>query len=272
MNGHMTYLDSQAQRALPGAARQSFITAIVGNIPNVSVKKGIDNYVDYIEHQMSECCLASADILTQILGPRDNGIGINELLEATVTVAKILNDLSSKSSLNDIAENLLAHFQTTGPTETREEFLRSARQLVFASIGWISMLYIPVPDLSGAAFGILEPAATVPLRQSLHHLSNSWKRPVGAMFRTMGVLPISCPVVPPVHKGSQVTGKPLSVSNLCYWSLRKTGKLSIAWIDSMTDHCAFDATRKELKLFRFPAFCVQTYGGHPGVRVLSRYA
>lgn len=46
---------------------------------------------------------------------------------------------------------------------------------------------------------------------------------------------------------------------VCYGAVRLTAGLEIEWVDSLSLHLDLDASRRTLKLFRFPSYCRMMY-------------
>lgn len=62
----------------------------------------------------------------------------------------------------------------------------------------------------------------------------------------------------------------ISASLVCYHTLRKVSNIEIVWVDTLGLHLEFDSTRKQLKIFRFPAFCRLMFH-HKKRNLLSKY-
>ena len=126
----------------------------------------------------------------------------------------------------------------------------SARQLVFTIIGWTTMLYTPILDLSSLDLCVIRDGGTC---------VTETKTPVEVASRSMLQLLCSFGSLLPGKERqsaeSNVSEDLLSRSSLCAASLYKTGEISIKWVMSCSAHLDFDETEKELSLFCIPSFC-----------------
>ena len=126
----------------------------------------------------------------------------------------------------------------------------SARQLVFTIIGWTTMLYTPVLDLTSLDLCVMRDGGTC---------VTETKTPVEVASRSMLQLLCNFGNILPVKERQSVESSEsedlLSPSSLCAASLYKTGKISIKWVMSCSAHLDFDQTEKELSLFCIPSSC-----------------
>lgn len=55
----------------------------------------------------------------------------------------------------------------------------------------------------------------------------------------------------------------LYVSSLNYASLKTISKVKLVWVNSLTNHLDFNATSRQLSIFRFPSYCaISTLESH----------
>lgn len=57
----------------------------------------------------------------------------------------------------------------------------------------------------------------------------------------------------------------LTVSCICFDTLRKVGNLRIEWVNTLNLHLQLDVREGVLRLFRFPSYCWLLYEGHHGM-------
>jgi hypothetical protein len=262
--------------------RQKLIDSL-GTSPTDVVAEGITVYVDYVEQQISECCNGSEPSLMAVLGPNsgdDSNIRVVQLLELVSRVCILLRDLEKQTSLDTLAKQLVTqHKPRILPAASTNDdgAVRDEHHILFACIGWLSMTYIPLTILSGPVLRIVDTSARVSQSKSganalipLPQPSGLIQRPLGSMLRRMGLLPLPCPAKPtsqgmeinPYQRYAKEPEMALTVSVLCYYSLRSIGRITVIWTGSLLEHCQLDPTRRELKLFRFPAYCVQQLYTH----------
>lgn len=136
---------------------------------------------------------------------------------------------------------------------------------IFASVGWLTMLY--KPDTSEEC----EPLTIAPDRASYFLCSTLdtgfAQRSVAEMLRNYGdILPMrktidtSAPAEPPP--------KALQVASLNIATLQRMANMKIEWIDDISGHLDFQPSGPVLKLLRYPSFCHLHMADRS---VLSRY-
>lgn len=230
---------------------------------NSEVTEGIKAYVAYIEQQISECERASKDTLKAVFGA-DADFKV-QLLDLIARVFEALQHLDMETSLSTLAIQLLSSQQTPSPPDDLDDednVVRGEHHVVFACIGWLTMNFVPSTQLTGPELRLPNLSATdsrpPAARSGLIH------RPLGGMFRQMGLLALPCPVLQTPQLNSEYPDGPLhertlNVAVICYASLRTIAGVRIVWTESLLEHCRFDSTTLELKIFRFPSYCIAIY-------------
>ena len=213
---------------------------------------GIRVYVEYIEHCMLESYMLLEDFFHSVSTRAETDkLKLERYVDITVTVVTLCRNIKTQTSINDIARNLFIQYGV--PSDAAAHHLNAAYQAIFACVGWTSMMFSPITDQSRTEFCFSQQTrgSTVYRR-----VSDTAKRPIGAMIRGFGVVPLQCP--PRIASTPEETPL-LAVSNLNFFVLSKLGDLSVAWVDDLTSHCKLDLGKKELALFRFPSFCSHIY-------------
>ena len=156
-----------------------------------------------------------------------------------------------------------------------------SHQLVFISIGWLTMLYDPVYtpglDLQKLQINTFSRTSGNPLQAAQYYeytqgLSQI-HQPLNALFLVFGHLiprPEAFPSPEGVANANPYHTEYLILSCLCYDTLHKVGKISIEWVDSLGLHLEFDETNKVLKVFRWPSYCRMVYAGEKRGTFLNR--
>jgi hypothetical protein len=272
--------------SVPPSGRDGFIAAIQGANHELEqlVKNGLRAYASYLEHQISTCVSKSGPEWSEVFGPTPKNQWVPQIFNALTIVTKFFDTSDSQSSLDDVVRHLLAEAQIWG-ARSRLHVLQAhdsdgdgttlllEHHLVFACLGWSSMLYTPFHDFSSTSdFQILRAdsmsshltnnAAAVLKSPDIH-------RPMGTMLRRMGLLPITCPAMPPFRNGEGESTTFMKLPTLCYSSIREVGGVSILWVNNLIEHCRFDAKRQELKVFRFPAYCLHLTTTAPDVKIFQ---
>jgi hypothetical protein len=232
----------------------------------------------------------SAARWSEVFEPGARKTWVPQIFNALTIVTTFLYTCDSQSSLNDIVQHLSVEEESWrtvtnshasqhqigngDPNDDNDStILRLEHHLVFACLGWASMLFTPFHDFSHSTFQIIKTnfvssnltnnAFAVPGKPDIH-------RPMGTMLRKMGLLPIMCPAMPPVRNGGGAElASFMKVSTLCYSSLHQIGGVSILWVNNLLEHCQFDAKRQELKLFRFPGYCLHSLNAASDVKILE---
>jgi hypothetical protein len=257
------------RQSQPYSARYNFRETVNGTVSsNDIIRNGVETWIDYIEGQILEHSTKSDGILDAFFKtPANPEERVNQLFDIGTTVAVMLINLDSQGSLEDLAKELIKCYQPKESSATEERDTICAQYLVLDCIGWISMCYIPSPDLTKEIFAIEIDAANQSI--SSRGASPVSKRPLGAVLRAF--LPIQCRPEMPYKNELKNAGTILTVASLNYFSLHNIGKLSIDWTEKLSDHCLLDISRRQLKVFRFPAFCAQAYISQRGEQILTRY-
>jgi hypothetical protein len=128
------------------------------------------------------------------------------------------------------------------------------RQLIFALLGWTSMLYTPASKPTDRFFCIKIPVALTSFT-TVEQSVDLARRPIKILFRALDVwLPFN------LSSGEDSDTAPsLEASQLQYSALGHVSNISLRWVDSLESHLRFDATLKQLMIFRYPSFAAISY-------------
>ncbi|KAF2177995.1 hypothetical protein K469DRAFT_806035 [Zopfia rhizophila CBS 207.26] len=165
----------------------------------------------------------------------------------------------SDSSIDSIVTHLLNEKLTKMDDDI--EARSHARNLVFAIIGWQTMLYKPdMGSCSRAQLAIVDETdghrgyAYMKLRQD----QGASRKALHEFLIGFGVL-LPCynlgALASNDDKRALVTTKIVSPDSLNVHLLTSVGGIQIKWTDSLACHLEFDANSSTLYLFRFPTFC-----------------
>lgn len=126
---------------------------------------------------------------------------------------------------------------------------------LFSVICWATMTMQPVLDWSKLDESPRLLVRQQPFNQDSVRMDYK-ERPVKAIFRhfrrAMNTSQWRHPIGVNDHSGSAS----LEVSCLNFASLSEIAKISLTWVNDLTCHLDFDATKRQLSVFRFPTFCV----------------
>jgi hypothetical protein len=164
-------------------------------------------------------------------------------------------------SIDEMVANLVED-STLKPLNNSDAALIAAKNLIFAILGWQTMLYLPdsrscppthlaiADDMDGHSG-----QAHICLKQS--HIA--CKRPMHEFLLGFGVL------LPPANFNASESPedkklfnelKTASTTSFNAHLLTSVGGVNIKWIDTLPCHLEFDALSNTLFLFRYPSFCI----------------
>jgi hypothetical protein len=173
--------------------------------------------------------------------------------------ALIRHNRGPQLSVDDIAKTLLEQAGLPGPAvESNTTARRALQKLVFASIGFLTCLYLPAttsPD------DVLVIEGVSPRRVPATSIKcNAVLRLIPGMLRSFGeVFP-----APSTDSSLDLEGGTLYTSRLSFFSLHRLSGCRIKWVDTLGSHLDFDPITKELVLFRFPSVCLLYSRHDPG--------
>ena len=183
-----------------------------------------------------------------------------------IQVAKLLYDCEALT-LDEIAQGI----EKMQGLKTEESWKR-LKYLVFAILGWQSMLYKPafrVCDLdefavveddetnSGLVFDVFRVPASLA------------DRPLYVLLKAFGNLlpapPIGLTAVASEYSKEASSWIPLYPAEINAYLLHKLLRIRIRWVDSLALHLDYDKASKTLSLFRYPSFCVAMLHSKGGI-------
>ncbi|KAI9861544.1 MAG: hypothetical protein M1813_005154 [Trichoglossum hirsutum] len=143
-------------------------------------------------------------------------------------------------------------------------------QIVFATLGWLSMLYEAVPHpkadklevtkTSTSSSGYRNPLVTrkyCTFKQGFDYID----LPLYSLLGRYGEL-IPEARTHLVHEAGfsrSHSVECIMVQSVCFYTLQHLAELKIEWVTSLALHLELDSGKKTLKLFQFPSFCRMMY-------------
>jgi hypothetical protein len=235
-------------------ARKELIDAVCGRCDNQStLDGGLRIFLDFIQERILACENATSGFVDSLTVQRPEGSYLDRQMEVTAYIANSIKPITPKTTLDELVEKTYQHFQVN--TSNGKPHLNLLRHLIFAAIGWSTMLYTSTCETGDKDFAttLANFVASGPVKQSLEQSS---QRPIGALLRNYGLMPITCPPGAATFTGFQTL---LPVTHLNYFTLSRLGNVTISWVDDLTKHCIFDrySKAKELQLFRWPSYCAR---------------
>jgi hypothetical protein len=134
----------------------------------------------------------------------------------------------------------------------------AAHFLVFNLLGWLSLLYVPAaPQDQSDELRIHLQATQSAIRDTIS--TEMVGRPLDELLRSFGeLLPIRN--IGKVDAGlvrseTQSPGTKLEVSHLNVSTLKDMANMKIIWVDTLSEHLAFDPITPSVSIFKCPSFC-----------------
>ena len=184
-----------------------------------------------------------------------------KIMDVIISVANwIREEARPNTTMEDIVKSVISPDRSKGsaglsseavPLSSRlsPEKLEIGLQAIFASIGWLSLIYVPSQMVTKGQFSIRESRSKSVIRheQSTACANKSFCN----MSLGFGHL------LPSLNIGSAVAtdNTLLYTSTLNFSALKDLGKVSIYWTLEIGSHLDFDPIRRKLTLFRLPSFC-----------------
>ncbi|KAG9237387.1 hypothetical protein BJ875DRAFT_540557 [Amylocarpus encephaloides] len=236
-----------------------FIEAIFGKTSDVNIREGLSLYTRQVTRHITTLSATPAMLLLCLLGkdvPSEEGI-----LILSIMMVEEARKLDKNTSVQDISQALIRARSSKETAPFLKENTTTINDLVFASFGWASTLFLTDTDLSGESLRVHQEPPTTSTRSSnpTGRFSNPARKPIGALLVEKSLLPV-IPKFSTTTALDIVPESKLLVSNLNYYALSGVGKVAIVWVDSLAEHCYFNKSRRELRLFRFPATTLHAYG------------
>jgi hypothetical protein len=180
----------------------------------------------------------------------DSVLSVGRIVEISTEVAHVLrskHDVSLGGKHGLIQHLIQASFLSCQCLELHD---LAARQLLFALLGWMTMLYSPEINFSSPTFEIGSDGATC-FTKTIQTTAQGNRRLTALLSGFGKVLPWKeeAPAV------SQLGDSALLVSSLNAITLLKVGNIKIKWIFSLSAHLDFDEKERELSMFCLPSFC-----------------
>ena len=165
-------------------------------------------------------------------------------------------DISIKRIISVLAGNSVLRESPSGKDQIR---------CIFASVGWLTMLYKPNTS------EVCEPLTIAPGRASFFlssTLDTSFaQRSLTEMLRNYGdILPMGRTM--DANGPAEADTQALQVASLNVATLKRVANVKIEWVDEISGHLDFQPSIPSLKILRFPSFCHLHMGDES---VLSRY-
>jgi hypothetical protein len=137
-------------------------------------------------------------------------------------------------------------------------------QIVFATLGWLSMLYEAVPDPAANKLEVVKTSTTSSgYRNSLitkkyYSYKQNFDYIDSPLYELLGRFGELIPRSGPHSISEPESPRPtevIAVKDVCFNTLHGLADFKIEWVTSLALHLEMDNSKKTLKLFQFPSFC-----------------
>jgi hypothetical protein len=153
-----------------------------------------------------------------------------------------------------------------------------AIRMAFALMGWLMMLFDPKTDSTDGHLQLRKHGSSRAVRgRSRGAVISSFSKSISQggenmhqmLFHRMlgqfgSLFPeAECPSLPDSMLSPELAGNDnhLTVSYICFDTLRQVGNLRIEWVNTLNLHLQLDVRERVLRLFRFPSYCWLLYEG-----------
>lgn len=135
-------------------------------------------------------------------------------------------------------------------------YCSAAHIMVFSILGWLSLLYVPATQDQSDELRINLQATHVAIRDTVS--TEMVGRPLDELLRSFGEL-LPFRNIGRTESGPQVESQSpramLEVSHLNVSTLKDMANMQIIWVDSLSEHLAFDPITPSVSIFKCPSFC-----------------
>lgn len=232
----------------------SFTAACWGTVQKESaLDKRMSLFRNIVRTRMIAHETEMTDLFSALWASQSRTTYLDQQLEISTKLAELIRTTTAQTTIDDIVNQLFRYFNVdTAEANKNEDALR---HLVFAAIGWCTMLYTATHGRYDSDFSTRTDTQSGD-NSTRRQPEESSRRPLGALLRNHGLMPISCPPGDTVLAGLSTL---LPVTHLNFFSLSKLGDVTISWVDDLSRHCEFDrfSRDKSLKLFRLPSLCAR---------------
>lgn len=135
-------------------------------------------------------------------------------------------------------------------------YCSAAHIMIFSVLGWLSLLYVPATQDQSDELRINLQATHLAIRDTVS--TEMVGRPLDELLRSFGeLLPLQN--IGKVDTGPQADlqtpRETLEVSHLNVSTLKDMANMQIIWVDSLSEHLAFDPITPSVSIFKCPSFC-----------------
>ncbi|KAI1087829.1 hypothetical protein F5B19DRAFT_474028 [Rostrohypoxylon terebratum] len=170
----------------PNEQKAEFIDICYGNgKPHHSLDSGLKIVEDIVEKRMLDCENSMTGLLNTLWASNP---GLTSYLErqfrTTTKIVHLIKSSTEQLSIDDIMTQLYDHFHVS--TADRKDHKNEMRNLIFAAIGWSTMLYTAAFKATHINLSVATEIQLTDIleRQPVTLVQHSCERPLGAMLHS----------------------------------------------------------------------------------------
>lgn len=183
--------------------------------------------------------------------------GLDQLFEALEDYTQVNEEVS----INEI----VIHLQSIEMLDDAEELLGAQRLLIFAVLGWGSMLYQAAFNVCSLQELVIHQDSDQPqsglVFDTYRTPADLSDRPLSVLLKAFGnILPArSSNVAQVASENSKIASSwaPLYPAETNAYLLHTLLRVHIRWVDSLALHLDYDKSSRTLSLFSYPSFCLE---------------
>lgn len=227
-----------------------------------SVPADFDWYLKWLCLQIFRLPVDEASLLTKNGDSGTTSLGENSTFHKTFLAINQITRSQDNLSIDEIQEKLIEEdifLSDSGSSHV----LVAQRHLVFAMLGWQSMLFLP-------AFDTRRPSSLnihrAPGQPNSGLVFDDWSVPIGLTDRPLAILLKAFGNLLPARSSSENVASELSKQAFSWTSLSSLDvnayllhtllRVNIQWVDTLSLHLDYDKSTKSLSIFRHPSFCL----------------
>lgn len=228
-----------------------------------SVPADFDWYLKWLCLQISRLPEDEASLLAKDADSGTTSLGKNSTFHKTFVTINQITRSQDNLSIDEIQEKLIEEdifLSDSGSSDV----LVAQRRLVFAMLGWQSMLFLP-------SFDTRRPSSLnicrAPGQPNSGLVFDDWSVPIDLTDRPLAILLKAFGNLLPARASSSdnvaselskqaFSWTSLSSSDVNAYLLHTLLRVNIQWVDTLSLHLDYDKPTRSLSIFRHPSFCV----------------
>jgi hypothetical protein len=230
---------------------------------HTSPPSDFDWYLKWLCIQVSILPEAEASLLANDTDSDTTSLGKNSRFHQIFLAINQIIRSEENLSIDEILDNVLKK-DPLAPYSGSHDVSVLQRRLVFAMLGWQSMLFLPGPNTTRSSnFNIYR----APGEPNSGLIFDNWSVPVDLADRPLAILLKAFGNLLPARSRSSeyiaseltkqaFSWKALSSSDTNGYLLHTLLRVNIRWVDTLSLHLDYDKSTRSLSLFRHPSFCV----------------